>query len=67
MGFFINQGGMASNCDNNLINIIGDKVLVDLPLDLYVDENENVYAGKEENNAMLVYTSNNQFYARKVV
>lgn len=63
MGFFINQGGI----DNNLINIIGDKILVDLPLDLYVDENENVYAGKEENNAMLVYTSNNQFYARKVV
>jgi|LSQX01.2.fsa_nt_gb hypothetical protein len=62
MGFFINQGGMTSNID-----IIGDKVLVDLPLDLYVDENENVYAGKEENNAMLVYTSNNQFYARKVV
>lgn len=67
MGFFINQGGMTSNCDNNLIDIIGDKVLVNLPLDLYVDENENVYAGKEENNAMLVYTSNNQFYARKVV
>ena len=62
MGFFINQ-----DCDNNLIDIVGDKILVDLPLGLYVDENENIYAGKEENNAMLVYTSNNQFYARKVV
>ena len=67
MGFFINKGDTSSSCDNSLINIVGGKVLVNLPLDLYVDENENVYAGKEENNAMLVYTSNNQFYARKVV
>ena len=66
MGFFINQIG-TPNCDNSLINIKDDKIIVDLPLDLYVDDNDNVYVGREENNAMLIYTSDNQFYAGKVV
>ena len=43
MGFFINQIG-TPNCDNSLINIKDDTIIVDLPLDLYVDDaNLNKY------------------------
>lgn len=50
-----------------MVDIVGDNVIVDLPLDLYVDDNGNVYTGGYVNNAMLIYTVDNKFYARKVV
>ncbi len=59
--FFIGFG-QESN-----IKIDGGQVIVDLPLDLYVDESNNVYAGRNNNNAILIYVNNNEIYTRKVV
>lgn len=58
---------IATRCNNSVVDIVGDNVIVDLPLDLYVDDNGNVYTGGYTNNAMLIYTVDNKFYARKVV
>jgi hypothetical protein len=49
------------------IKIDGSQVIVDLPLDLYVDESNNVYAGRKDNNAILIYVNDNEIYTRKVV
>lgn len=59
---FRQESGQGSN-----IKIDGGQVIVDLPLDLYVDENNNVYAGRNNNNAILIYVNNNEIYTRKVV
>lgn len=63
--FFIGFG-QESGQDSN-IKIDGGQVIVDLPLDLYVDESNNVYAGRNNNNAILIYVDNNEIYTRKVV
>lgn len=62
--FFIGYGGTGSGSN---INIDNGEVVVSLPLDLYVDESNNVYAGREDNNAMLIYVNDNEIYTRKVV
>lgn len=58
------QGGTGSGSN---INIDNGEVTVSLPLDLYVDDNNNVYAGRKDNNAMLIYVNDNEIYTRKVV
>lgn len=58
------QGGTGSGSN---IKIDNGEVAVSLPLDLYVDENNNVYAGRNDNNAMLIYINDNEIYTRKVV
>ena len=68
--FFIGFGqepGQGSASHGGNIKIDGSQVIVDLPLDLYVDESNNVYAGRDSNNAMLIYVNNNEIYTRKVV
>lgn len=67
--FFIGFGqesGQESGQGSN-IKIDGGQIIVDLPLDLYVDESNNVYAGRNNNNAILIYVNNNEIYTRKVV
>lgn len=64
--FFIGFGQGSARHGGN-IKIDGSQVIVDLPLDLYVDESNNVYAGRKDNNAILIYVNDNEIYTRKVV
>ncbi len=62
--FFIGFGqgsGHGGTGSGSNINIDNGEVVVSLPLDLYVDESNNVY------NAMLIYVNDNEIYTRKVV
>ncbi len=65
-GFFINRN-LTTSGSGSLVNIDGDDVTVNIPLDLYIDENNNVFVGSENNNAMLIHTLDNNVYVRKVV
>ncbi len=66
-GFFINNGGVVTNGSNSLISIDNDNVIFNIPLDLYIDENDNVYVNHQNNNATLIYTLDGEIYARKVI
>lgn len=65
-GFFINSG-VVTNGSNSLISIDNDNVIFNIPLDLYIDENDNVYVNHQNNNATLIYTLDGEIYARKVI
>lgn len=68
-GFFIGgfgNGGQPST-PQGLVTVNNGQVTISLPLDLYVDNNNNVFAGSEIKNASLIYVNNNEIYARKVV
>lgn len=68
-GFFIGgingSGGGSSGCEG-LISIDGNNVGINIPLDLYINDTGEVFAGSGDNNAMLIYVSENEIYARKV-
>lgn len=66
-GFFINNGGVVINGSNSLISIDNDNVIFNIPLDLYIDENDNVYVNHQNNNATLIYTLDGEIYAKKVI
>ena len=65
--FFINKGGFGGSGSGSLVKIEGDKILVDMPLDFYIDSNDNVFVGGKENNAILMQTIDNKIFARKAV
>lgn len=68
-GFFIGgfgSGGQPST-PQGLVTVNDGKVTISLPLDLYIDDSGNVFAGSETKNATLIYVNNNEIYARKVV
>lgn len=67
--FFIGGGfgGSGSNGGQNRVEIIDGEVVVNLPLDLYVDDNENVYAGRDDNNAKLIFINRDEIYARRII
>ena len=68
-GFFIGgfgSGGQTS-APQGLVTVNNGQVTISLPLDLYVDDSSNVFAGSETKNATLIYVDNNEIYARKVV
>lgn len=64
--FFIGGFGDVHSNQGN-VRISGDEVIVDFPLDLYIDENNNVYAGRTDNNAIIVYLNENEIYTRRMI
>jgi len=66
-GFFIGGFGNGGQSSTGLVTVNNGQVTITLPLDLYVDNNNNVFAGSEIKNASLIYVDNNEIYARKVV
>ena len=69
-GFFIggfgNSGGQPS-VPQGLVTVSDGQVTINLPLDLYIDNDNNVFAGSGTKNASLIFVNNNEIYARKVV
>ena len=69
-GFFIGgfgSGGGQPSAPQGLVTVNNGQVAVSLPLDLYIDSSNNVFAGSATKNASLIYVNNNEIYARKVV
>lgn len=66
-GFFIGGFGNCGQSPIELVTVDNGRVIINLPLDLYVDNDNNVFAGSEIKNASLIYENNNEIYARKVV
>lgn len=70
-GFFIGNFGSndtQSSCDKGNIVIQDGSVMMTKPLEFYVDDVSDVYAGgnSDSNNAMLIYWTENEIYVRKV-
>ena len=70
-GFFINSGiNATNNNDKPSVSIDGSDVIVYVPdnvqLDLYMDSDNNVFAGSTNNNSKLIIINENEIYARRV-
>lgn len=71
-GFFIGEGCISGGSDSGgnggNIKVDNGDVIVNTPLNLYIDDSNNVYAGRntKDNNATLIYVHEDAIYARKV-